>query len=235
MKIVELNLWHGGGRRLQMIADWLEAQKADLLVLSEWRANQGGRDLADRLATSGYSINAQARDRLSNGLFIASRSPVATKTLTPEGADKGELILAELPCALTLIGAYFPQSYAQIPFIEACHNAAVATSWPLVIVGDLNTGCNTWDREAGGAPFHCAAQFTSLTSRSGLTDLWRHRHGGEAREWTWRSRRNGFRIDHALGNTALLERYRGLRCQYDHVPREQGLSDHSALVVTLHP
>ena len=81
------------------------------------------------------------------------------------------------------------------------------------------------------------ADAIALTDPGDLTDLWRHSHGEDAREWTWHAATtgNGFRIDHALGNAALLARYPRLRCRYDHSTRETGLTDHSALVVELDP
>ena len=79
----------------------------------------------------------------------------------------------------------------------------------------MNTGHNTLDLEGSGAPFHCADLFGELNSRGGLIDLWRARHG-ERKDWTWRSNKNGFRIDHAFGNQALLNRYPNFRCEIEH-------------------
>jgi exonuclease III len=102
------------------------------------------------------------------------------------------------------------------------------------LLGDLNTGRNDVDRE-GGTPFACVEQFDALQTRAGLVDLWRAQHGDTARDWTWRSPKNGFRIDHAFGNAAFRERFQGIRCRYDHEPREMKITDHSALVLSEPP
>jgi exonuclease III len=88
------------------------------------------------------------------------------------------------------------------------------------------------DIEANGARFHCADQFIGLCDQAGLTDLWRLRHGVR-REWTWRSAKNGFRIDHAFGNQAFVNLFPNYRCEIDHEPRLMGLTDHSAVIVDL--
>ena len=67
---------------------------------------------------------------------------------------------------------------------------------------------------------------------SGFRDAFRSLHGYTGREisWGWRRWRGGYRLDHLL--TA------GLRvddCSYEHRWREDGLSDHSALIATLLP
>jgi exonuclease III len=103
---------------------------------------------------------------------------------------------------------------------------------PFLLAGDLNTGCNEVDLETGATPFPCATDFVALTS-GGLIDQCRLQHGMTAREYTWRSRQNGFRIDHAFGNEAFVSRYEPLQCDYDHSTRESKLSDHSALMLRL--
>jgi exonuclease III len=106
------------------------------------------------------------------------------------------------------------------------------TQQPLVMIGDFNTGRNDLDVEGSGTRFDCADQFIGLSAQAGLADLWRFRHG-ERREWTWRSAKNGFRIDHAFGNKAFVSRFPNYRCEINHEPRLIGLTDHSAVVLDL--
>jgi hypothetical protein len=101
---------------------------------------------------------------------------------------------------------------------------------PFLFLGNLNTGRNDLDIEGGGVPFYCAHSFEALEGQAGLIDLWRAEHGTR-REWTWRSRRNGFRIHHAFGTRRFLDRYPSISCSYDHKPREIGITDHSALIL----
>jgi exodeoxyribonuclease III len=103
----------------------------------------------------------------------------------------------------------------------------------LLIVGDLNTGRNDCDLEQGAAKFSCEGHFMNLETTSGLTDIWRSQHGASAQEWTWRSPKNGFRIDHAFANEAFRTAFKKIDCYYLHEPRESHVTDHSALVVDL--
>src|SRR5205807_1724782 len=100
--------------------------------------------------------------------------------------------------------------------------------------GDINTGRNDLDIEGGGARFHCADLFEALAAETGLIDLWRTQHG-DRREWTWRSRVNGFRIDHVFANKTFVDHFPAFLCEIDHSPRILGITDHSALIVDIGP
>jgi hypothetical protein len=98
-------------------------------------------------------------------------------------------------------------------------------------LGDLNTGNQLVDKSAGGARYFCAEGFDALTSEASLVDLWRRTNGMDAHEWTWLSNQNGFRIDHAFGNQPFVHLVQP-SCIYDHRPREEHITDHSALLIT---
>lgn len=230
-RIVSLNVWYGGGKRQHEIVEWLLDMKADVLVLTEWRA--GSATIAFELARSGYGRSEVLRDGgLANGVALFSRGDHAAVRATPATADRGELVMARSE-GLCILGAYFPQRQAKADFFSRCVELVSEEAGPLLLIGDLNTGSNTLDIEPGGARFHCERDFCELCSRHGLVDLWRHRHGKDRRGWTWRSSKNGFRIDHAFGNRAFLQAFPDFRCEIDHSPRESGISDHSALIVDL--
>jgi exonuclease III len=96
--------------------------------------------------------------------------------------------------------------------------------------GDLNTGNQVADRTPTGEKYACAERFDWLSEAGGLVDLWRRTNGAAAREWTWLTSKNGFRLDHAFGNGPLVKRF-DPSCQYDDAPRKIGFSDHSAVLV----
>jgi endonuclease/exonuclease/phosphatase family metal-dependent hydrolase len=56
-------------------------------------------------------------------------------------------------------------------------------------------------------------------------------HGYEVRElsWEWPRWQGGYRLDHMLVSTQLVVQ----ECRYEHRWREDGLSDHSALIARL--
>jgi len=207
-----------------------------MIVLAEWRDNASGRYIKERLESHGLFVATDCTTpSRSNALLVAANVAFETERITPDRSDKGALLLAHIPVNFRLLASYFPQGTLKAPFFRAClAQAANSGTVPFLLVGDLNTGCNDADIESGGMPFFCADLFEALRLEAGLVDLWRAEHGNR-REWTWRSRVNGFRIDHAFANTAFIERFPSIRCSYDHEPRKIGLTDHSALFVTAGP
>ena len=230
MRIVSLNIRHGGGSRVSALLDWLTAQSADFILLTEWRNNAPGEALKAALGTAGYQTVGEARGGAANGLLVAAKHVFTSFDLTPEDATNGQLLAVDLAGNLRVLCGYFPQLQAKRPFFEACLQQAVGRPGPLLLIGDLNTGRNDIDLDDGATKFACADQFCDLSTRGGLIDLWRMSNGA-TREWSWRSAKNGFRIDHALANDTLVSAAEMIRCHYDHATRTGGLTDHSGLVV----
>jgi exodeoxyribonuclease III len=231
--IVALNIQHGGGKRTSELIKWLREQNADIIVLSEWRNNPNGLAIEAALKSGGYHVHSQD-GVVSNGVLIAAREQFDAISVTPPDAPIGVLLKAQWKGGLAVIGAYFPlEIRTKRQFFGVCMEHAMRHSdAPFLLIGDLNTGCNDADFTAGATPFPCADAFEALVD-SGLIDQWRRRHGLAARDYTWLSRQNGFRIDHAFGNEAFISRYEPLQCDYDHSTRETKLSDHSALMLRL--
>ncbi len=231
IRIVSLNIRHGGGKRQRALAEWLIDTRADFFVLTEWR--ESSAILGTELASAGYKQALALREGArANGVAVFCREQIVPNRVTPSDAQRGELLLAGT-MNLTVLAAYFPQSKAKAAFFQRCAELAAKETVPMLLIGDLNTGSNLRDIEPGGARFHCEQEFIDLTLVHGMTDLWRKQHGDDAREWTWRSSKNGFRIDHAFANRAFLDAYPKATCRLDHSPRETRISDHSALVVDL--
>jgi len=74
---------------------------------------------------------------------------------------------------------------AKKPFFDVFLEQAANVQTPLLLIGDLNTGRNDIDLQAGATKFSCADQFVELTSGAVMIDLWRQSNGNDAREWTW--------------------------------------------------
>jgi exodeoxyribonuclease-3 len=232
MKIVSLNIRHGGGKRLPKILDWLAHAEADFILLCEWRFNPSGVAIERSLQSEGYLTSGYARGCNENGVLVASKQSHTASRITPTGADKGEMI--KVKCGRTiLICSYFPQKNAKKPFFEVAHEQLASSEGPAMLLGDLNTGSNEIDLEEGAIRFFCAGEFMELQTRAGTQDLWRLCHGESAKEWSWHSGKNGFRIDHALGNQSITTAFPNLSCWYDHSTRSEGISDHSALLIDL--
>jgi exodeoxyribonuclease III len=232
MRIILLNVRHGGGYRAPKLLDWLTLLAADLVVIPEWRNNTPGGVIKGAFEARGYYVATQcASDIRANGILVAAKQTFRTTRITPLGTNKGELMLADFASGWSLLAAYFPQANAKIPFFMSCVDTARRfDNVPFLLLGDLNTGRNKADVEGGGVPFVCSDLFDALQTKGALVDLWRIEHG-DKREWSWRSPLNGFRVDHALANAAFRRRFPAMRCMYDHGPRETGLTDHSALIL----
>jgi exonuclease III len=232
IRIVSLNIQHGGGKRIARLADWLLTKKPSVVVLPEWRNNVSGQQIRERLADNGYRTGAAARAAPKvNSIFFAAKDLTQSRRVTPSTSPAGDLVLIDLIQGIQILGCYFPQRQAKTPFFEHCIRLAKTTpDVPFVMIGDFNTGHNDLDIEGTGARFDCADLFEDLKRDAKLVDLLRARHGNQ-QEWTWRSSRNGFRIDHVFGNKAFVNRFTAFRCVIDHEPRLSGLTDHSAIVL----
>jgi hypothetical protein len=231
-RIVSLNIRHGGGSRANQLIDWIVSQTPVAAVITEWRDNSSGQQIKNGLLSGGLRSFSAARNPKINTALLAARSFKHCEIVTPPASPVGDLSLMGLD-GITIVGCYFPQRMAKSPFFERCMEVALkATHLPLLMIGDFNTGRNDLDIEGNGARFDCSDQFVDLYDKADLVDLWRFRYG-ERREWTWRSAKNGFRIDHAFGNQAFMNRFPSYRCEIDHEPRLIGLTDHSAMIVDL--
>ncbi len=230
-----MNIQNGGGERTPALIDWLQEKNADIVVLEEFCNNPSGLAIEAALKGRDYHVHSQD-EAVSNGVLIAAKEQFDAAALTPRDAHAGVLLRGRWKGGLTIIGAYFPLAIgAKRRLFDVCMEYAKQhLNPPFLLVGDLNTGCNEVDLEAGATPFPCSEDFVALTS-SGLIAEWRLQHGLTAREYTWRSPQNGFRIDHAFGNKEFQTRFLPLGCDYDHRTRtrETKLSDHSGLILRL--
>jgi len=235
MHAILLNIQHPVGPRAKGLLDWLAASSPDLVVLPEWRDNSAGRSISQALQALKFhieSIGRQSGLRFFNGILVGAKETFRLRTLTPIGSQKGELVLADFAAGWRLLAAYFPQGQAKAPFFKVClQEAARSRNVPFLLFGDLDTGLNDMDVEGKGVRFVHANLFADLQTKGGLVDLWRMEHGDRL-EWSWRSRLHGFRTDHALANQRFCDEFRTLRYAYDHSPREAGLTDHSALILS---
>jgi exodeoxyribonuclease-3 len=233
MKVVSLNLQHGGGKRAPKILEWLRVCEADFIVLTEWRDGSTGQAIRDELQERGYHTYSAVRSAPhANGLLVAARGTGTADRITPNSASCGELLRIRTG-EVVFVAAYFPQGEAKAAFFTSCKRVALShRTEPVLLIGDLNTGRNDVDRQSGSVAFDCESEFCGLEADAELLDLWRSQHGSDMQEWSWWSSKYGFRLDHVFGNSALLRRYGAFDCRYDHGPRERGMSDHSAIMVT---
>ena len=107
---------------------------------------------------------------------------------------------------------------------------------PALFLGDTNSGRRGLDEQVPAFNAREEGWIDSLAG-CGWRDAFRHLRA-EARAYTWYSPngRNGFRIDQAFVNAALLERLRDAAYVWADARRGRkgAASDHAALVVDFH-
>lgn len=228
MKLITLNIRHGGGKRVPQILGYLQSQNPDVIVLTEFRENSNASALRAGLVESGFLFFAGASTvAKENSVCIISRQPFVPRTYAELGAeDRHRLISAHFD-GVAVYGVYFPQNKAKASLFQfLTAGSHHPTEEAFYIVGDVNTGLHFQDEAR--ASFYCTQEFKALIE-SGLVDSWRSRNP-KTKEFSWYSNHgNGFRIDHVFSSRKADANIQSV--YYDHTPREEGITDHSALVV----
>lgn len=248
MRIATVNVRRSAdAKRLQRLWEALTPLQCDVIVLSEFRANEAGLGLQAQLVREGFvhcalSIPPPAK---GVGIMIAARHAFdATRDPLRLNECFGAALCARFD-ELTVYGIYAPQGTpARVGLFDSlaekarAHNAAHDA---VMAIGDFNAGDDALDIERNRVgqkkkrpQFTADGRFGDLCEV--WTDAWRllHPDGSEYSWYSWERSKgtfNGWRIDHALISPALLPRLRS--AHYVHETRIAGLTDHSALVISL--
>lgn len=229
MKVVTLNLRQGGGSRISLLIDYLLSLKADVLVLSEFRENVSAQILRSKLGDAGlvHFAAAPTTSPRQKGVCIFSRCQFLPRTYSKILTTDSHRVVSAHFGSSSIYGVYFPQKLAKAPlfrfFLDSKYKPANAE---VIVMGDFNTGLHGLDEK--GSSFYCADLF-SLLPEAGLIDSWRSRNRN-AKMFSWFSNvGDEFRVDHVFANPSADCRIKEV--YYDHAPRENGFTDHSAMVV----
>lgn len=242
MRFVTLNISGPSAARADRLIEFLPSLEADVLVLTETRQNRGTAQLLGSYRESGYAVvAAQWMDASERGVAVIQRAgrpvPLACD-LTTEARHR--LVASEV-CAsesVTVVGAYVPSRDASPAKIARKQRflsqmTALTRRWTherLVFLGDLNivsrqhvprfTAFRCWEYDA-----------LEALERDGLVDAYALLHPGK-QVHSWIGRKGaGYRYDYAFVSAGLVPYL--VDCEYVHEPRELGLSDHAAVVLTL--
>ena len=246
MRIVAWNIRAGGGERAGRIARQLHRWAPDIVALSEFRATPPSIALAQRLAARGLThqiTTARAADHAENALLLAARWPLRPLRLRGAPADRYRWLAAtvEAPLPVVVGTMHVPNRVTgrKYPFLDAVLSCAQA--WrlgPALIIGDTNSGRRGLDEEV---PVFSEREegWIDALAQCGWCDAFRHLRA-DVRAYTWYSPngRNGFRIDQAFVNAALVERLKDATYLWGGAGRRgrrDALSDHAALIVDLAP
>jgi len=244
MRIVAWNIRAGGGERVARISRYLQQWAPDAVVLSEFRATPPSLELARSLAAQGLThqcTSASRRTPSANALLVAARWPVSPLRLRAQPREPGRWLLASVnaPRPLLLGAMHVPNRVTGRKYLFLDSVLACAKRWrlgPALFLGDTNSGRRGLDEEVPAFSAREEGWIDSLAG-CGWLDAFRHLRA-EARAYTWYSPngRNGFRIDQAFVNAALLERLRDAAYVWAGTRRGRkgSPSDHAALLVDFH-
>lgn len=231
LRIISLNVRHGGGSRVDAIAAALASHEADVLVLPEYRANGPGARLMVLLDRLGFCHQADSRPAAgTNGVAVVARRPWTSIRQPLERTPYAQRVLEIVFDGFTLGAVYFPLNASKVTFWreQFLPLARLRLASPYVFMGDWNTGRHYIDE--AGATFFGAPEFEAMTT-DGWTDAWRSLHL-DGREYSWFSNRgNGFRLDHAFLSSGIEPALRG--ATYSQAERAPGITDHAALILDL--
>lgn len=230
MKIVTLNIRHGGGTRAARILEYLFGQNADVIVLTEFRENATANVLRSAMSANGF-IHFSSATNLpkQNSVCVFSRSPFLAETFSTLPINDRHRVIAAKFADIDIVGVYFSHGDIKRSLFEFFLGGSYRPGNPCaMVIGDFNTGLHYQDE--AGATFRCPDLFAALPD-VGLIDSWRSRNRDE-RAFSWYSNvGNGFRIDHVFCNQSADDRIQAVH--YDHAPRESNITDHSALIVDI--
>jgi exodeoxyribonuclease-3 len=239
--------------RLPQLAEWLAANRPDVVALQETKLPDPDFPVA-AIEALGYRVAFNGQ-RTYNGVAVLSRHEiVAHETGIPGFDDEQRRVLAVETAGLRVLDLYVPNGQAvgsdkyayKLRWLEALRAwlATDAARHPrLVVLGDFNIAPEdrdvhdpkAWEGNVHVSPAERAALGTLLAT--GLVDVFR-RFDQPDRSFSWWDyrmaafrRNHGLRIDLILANAALAARCTG--CLIDREPRRaERPSDHAPVVAT---
>lgn len=226
--LLSWNIRQGGGTRHSGIIKAIRELNAQVCILSEFRNNESGLQLRTLLLRAGYRhqfVTASPAD--DNSVLIASMIPCQNEIHPDSDPEFSGNILSVHFEVFSVMGVYLPHKKKHVLF-DFIIQRMVNSPTPYIISGDFNTGYNHIDQ--AGDSFWYTDKLVML-EKAGYTDAFRLVHK-EVREFSWYSHQsNGYRYDHTWLHNSL--RPLVTKCEYIHGWREEGLSDHSPMVLTL--
>lgn len=253
IRVLTWNVQHAAASRTYRQAVWLAtAGPHEVLVLTEVAAGQSGVLLAQLLREFGYTVHLPDAGEDKYRVLMACRGEVLDVVPdTGVGFLPHRCVAARVKLPQTeigVVGLYVPsrgpqhqRNIAKRAFQEAVTAALAGMSdrlkvaGPVVITGDLNVVEPNHDpRYAVFGKWEY--DFYRSFIAAGFIDAFRACHP-EGMDYSWFGRhcghggRNGYRFDHTFITAAHASTVR--ECRYLHDIRENGLSDHAAMTLTV--
>ena len=245
--VLTWNVQHAAPKRAWQQVEWLAAQPdTDIIALTEVGGLRSAAVVGEALRYYGYATHVPVGEVTDYRVVVASR--VGKLRIVAAGPDcmphrgvVGRVAFDQE--TITIAAVYVPsrgpqerRNVAKRAFQDAVARmlpdlvSRFGSQGPVLIGGDLNVV------EPQHSPHHSVFgeweyNFYRSFEKAGLVDCFRHLHR-EAEDHSWYGRSGlGFRFDHIFIDDASAGRV--LACRYEHGTRIGGLSDHSAMVLTL--
>jgi exodeoxyribonuclease III len=246
VNILNWNIRNPSRGRAEAQCEWILATGASVVVLTEAKYSEGCRFMRDWLRSYGFQVELPNPGKDDYCVMIGARG------MPCEAVALGAAFLPHRMQCLCLntafgrirvIGTYVPsrgpierRNEDKRLFQDGVSQIVPefvlrADDGELVICGDMNV------IERTHVPHYSVFgeweyAFYESFLNAGLLDAFREKHD-TVHEHSWFGRAgDGYRFDHFF-ISRRLSRFVSA-CSYDHGPRLRGLSDHSAMVLTLH-
>lgn len=240
LRLVTLNISGPSVARAEKLALFLAELDADVVVLTETRDNQGTRALLDWCRDQGYAvIGALPASSGERGVAVARRVGPPSAAVSVDVDLPHRLVVDELgDPSVTLVAAYVPSRDASAPKIERKRRflgqmaralQRFSRDHRVVFMGDLNIISRSHVPKYSAFK---AWEYDALEEISaGLTDVYADLNPGvQVYSWVGRTG-SGYRYDYAFVSPSLMGDVES--CEYVHEPRERGITDHAAVMLTI--
>jgi exodeoxyribonuclease-3 len=244
LRILTINIGAASRLRAEKLLTWLAARPEDVFMLTETSAGTGTAFLLDQFRRAGYVV-VKTPDDGDRGAAIVSRVHVFDEELAPLNkvtipARVAAAVLDTQP-RVSAISVYVPSRDRSVDkterkqqfigsLLDALANLPTVSRGGLVLGGDYNVISRTHQpRHVGFLPFEYGLLET--LTESGLIDA--HQHctpGAQPHSWIGRTG-EGYQYDYFHVARDLSTRIEA--CAYLHETREQQLTDHAAVTLSL--
>ncbi|MEZ4910099.1 MAG: hypothetical protein R2774_04465 [Saprospiraceae bacterium] len=226
-QVFSWNIRHGGGKRIPAIIKVLQTHKPTIVILSEFHNNAQGHLIITSLNAVGYRCHCHPNVPPStNSVLMASLLPCSFHIHSEADTNFIYNLLSLEFDIFEIYGVYLPhkKKHTLFPYLKE----KISNGKPAIIAGDFNSGVNGIDQV--GNSFWYESDMLNF-QKIGYVDCFRHIHGPQ-KVYSWYSHQgNGFRYDHTFIHESLLPVLK--KCQYLDEVRENGFSDHAAMLIEL--
>jgi exodeoxyribonuclease-3 len=244
LSILTVNIGAAARSRAETLLRWLVQRPEDAFLLTETSGGAGTAYLLDQFRSAGYTVVHTPDDATDRGAALVSRVAL-DGTATPDlpVSLPGRVAIATLDTQprVTLLGIYVPSRDRSIDKTEkkerfissllgSLDKMPAESRSALIMGGDYNViSRHHQPRHAGFLPFEFG--FLDALGVNGLIDAYDHCSPG-VQPYSWIGRTgDGYRYDYFHVGGQLATRIQS--CVYLHETREQRLTDHAAVTLTL--